>query len=557
MTTASYGLTYDESESEPKSRVSEISGESATFSEEFIDAAGGTMNTNPNEHPAYSQGSGAGSGPSTTHTPQQQTFSFEQMQALLQALQSQGGPMNEDRPPKEKMPKLVEFDGTREDWENWKLVTESKIRIDGAAIGSEMDQLDYVHSRLRKGAANMVRAFIKQKREAGDGSAGDLIAYMEGIYGDPDKVDRALSQLHRLRQRVDEPFSAFLPRFETLLSEAGGSGFPSAVQIAYLRESINEEMSRALIGLVLPKEYGEYAARLQDVGSQLARHAKYVQKKVSGGNGSINAQVQGEPMDWEPVKSSKGKQWPNNCGCKGNDHTCGRKRAKWVTQEVMTYRRNNQLCLRCGNAGHMVKDCRFLAAKRPGPTPNPSLRTSRMEPEEGYRQKAMAEEVGPDVGEGDSEKSLALGRSRDQGPEKAKSLTSKADRTETRRQWEAFKPKMEGFLFYAETLVNDVHLVQALIDSGSGSYALMSEEYARKIKLDTIPIHPRPVEGVVAGMNGEIRKVARLDIDMGGYRMRRVFAYILPEQTDDLILGRPWMKHEEPSAMARESSRRT
>ena len=141
-------------------------------------------------------------------------------------------------------------------------MAESKIRVDGNAIGSKINQLDYVHSRLRKGAANMVRAYIKRQRETEDGSAEGLIDYMEGIYGDPDKVDRALSELHRLRQRANEPFSAFLPRFKTLLSEAGGSGFPSVVQIAYLQESINEKMSRALIGLILPKEYGEYAARL-------------------------------------------------------------------------------------------------------------------------------------------------------------------------------------------------------------------------------------------------------------------------------------------------------
>ena len=140
--------------------------ESATFSEDLQDAreeeATGIMN--PGEQSAGSQ-------PNVGAPQAQHTFSTEQLQALLLAAQSQGGPMSQDRPPKEKLPKLAEFDGTREDWENWKMVAESKIRIDGAAIGSNMDQLDYVHSRLRKGAANMVRAFVKKKREEGNGSA--------------------------------------------------------------------------------------------------------------------------------------------------------------------------------------------------------------------------------------------------------------------------------------------------------------------------------------------------------------------------------------------------
>ena len=76
---------------------------------------------------------------------------------------------------------------------------------------------------------------------------------------------------------------------------------------------------------------------------------------------------------------------------------------------------------------------------------------------------------------------------------------------------------MEGPLFYTETLVNDTHFVKTLIDNGCGSYALISERYARKVKLDTISIEPRPIEGVIASMDGEIREVARVDLDIRGY----------------------------------------
>ena len=72
-------------------------------------------------------------------------------------------------------------------------------------------------------------AFIKVRRKAGSRSAEDLLKYIEGIYGDLDRVDKALSQLHRLRQRLEEQFLAFLLRFKTLLAEAGGAGFPAAV----------------------------------------------------------------------------------------------------------------------------------------------------------------------------------------------------------------------------------------------------------------------------------------------------------------------------------------
>ena len=98
---------------------------------------------------------------------------------------------------------------------------------------------------------------------------------------------------------------------------------------------------------------------------------------------------------------------------------------------------------------------------------------------------------------------------------------------------------MEGPLFYAEALINDTQFAKTLIDSGSGSYALMSEKFARSMNLETLKIKPRPLEGVLEGMTGEPKEVAKIDIDLGGHKMRRVFAYILPGQADDFILGRP------------------
>ena len=41
------------------------------------------------------------------------------------------------------------------------------------------------------------------------------------------------------------------------------------------------------------------------------------------------------------------------------------RRATWVSYDTMTYRREKKLCLRCGNLGHMVKECKFLPPQRP------------------------------------------------------------------------------------------------------------------------------------------------------------------------------------------------
>ena len=143
-------------------------------------------------------------------------------------------------------------------------------------------------------------------------------------------------------------------------------------------------MSLALIGLVLPTSYAEYSARLQDVGSQLSRFTKR-----KGYVAPVKADEKPEPMDWESTKVAKGKGLANNCGCRGQDHVCGRKRAKWVSQDTMDYRKKSRACLRCGHAGHMVKDCQFLPARRPSATPR-------------FNQAAVAPQVDPKLAQSEA-----------------------------------------------------------------------------------------------------------------------------------------------------------
>ena len=94
-------------------------------------------------------------------------------------------------------------------------------------------------------------------------------------------------------------------------------------------------------------------------------------------------------------------------------------------------------------------------------------------------------------------------------------------------------------MFYTEILINDIHFAKTLIDSDYSNYALISNKFAKRIRVETLLIKPRPVEGILDGMDGKIREIAKIDLDIEGYRMRRVFAYVLPRQTEDLILERP------------------
>ena len=78
-------------------------------------------------------------------------------------------------------------------------------------------------------------------------------------------------------------------------------------------------------------------------------------------------------------------------------------------------------------------------------------------------------------------------------------------------------------------MLNGSCFVKALVDNGSTSYAIVSERLARRMKLPRIPLNqPRLIEGVVESINREIRETTYIEIDVRGYKMQRVWAYILP-----------------------------
>ena len=111
--------------------------------------------------------------------------------------------------------------------------------------------------------------------------------------------------------------------------------------------------------------------------------------------------------------------------------------------------------------------------------------------------------------------------------------------------WNEFSPCMESSLFRTNAVIGDTSNVTVLIDNGSESYAIINEELARRLELELLPIEPRAVSGVIKGPVGHISHVTRFALDVGGFKDQRVFAYVLPGQSEDLILGRPWLQYHD------------
>ena len=113
------------------------------------------------------------------------------------------------------------------------------------------------------------------------------------------------------------------------------------------------------------------------------------------------------------------------------------------------------------------------------------------------------------------------------------------------KDWQEKKGTMDQPSFYVNILINSLNSSYALIDTACGCYGSFSLRFANKARLLRIRLNePRSLDGVVGETDSKIEEVAYVDIDVDGHKQQRCFFYIIPNQTDDVILGLPWLTQE-------------
>ena len=82
------------------------------------------------------------------------------------------------------------------------------------------------------------------------------------MFGDHTKAQRAVETLRTMKQGPRELFSAFLPRFEKVLAEAGGMAWPDEVKRSYLDGALTFELRRLTITMPGISSYDNYINEL-------------------------------------------------------------------------------------------------------------------------------------------------------------------------------------------------------------------------------------------------------------------------------------------------------
>ena len=89
--------------------------------------------------------------------------------------------------------------------------------------------------------------------------------------------------------------------------------------------------------------------------------------------------------------------------------------------------------------------------------------------------------------------------------------------------------------------MNGIQFAKALIDPGCQCYATVNGALVKSLNLPRIRIRTRVLDGVVANQ-GRITHVTYFNVDIHGHQQDRVFAYIIENQIDEIILGDPWVR---------------
>ncbi|KAJ5583166.1 retrotransposon gag protein [Penicillium sp. DV-2018c] len=250
---------------------------------------------------------------------------------------------------------------------------ENKLDVDGEAIGSPHDQFMYIFSRLEKLAWKNTGTFVKHRRSEGD--PVEILEYLERIYGDPNAQARAARKLHQMKQPDGVSFPRFLPRLEKEFADAGAINWHDQARRQILLGSLNKTMSAALMNRGIPNTYSELVNRLHEISND-------IDALTGGENGKKSSARRGrivDEMDWEPTVSANKVRPRENRNRASNG-----KRAKWVAEEI-TRRREQGLCLRCGEEDHFVSNCSYRPAERPS-----SSRVALGQTKKGHAANVMA-----------------------------------------------------------------------------------------------------------------------------------------------------------------------
>ena len=238
----------------------------------------------------------------------------------------------------DRLPDVPTFDGSRKEYAAWAAQLRAKLQVD-LEDDSEVVRFWYCHSRLRGKALSQVTPWVKSVGQ--QGTVSELCGQLDAAYDTREEVDNGERQMLVLQQK-NRSFAVYYAEFERSLIAADGVLWPERVKRLFLESGFSKELRAALIPVEKPEKFEDYVAVVRRVAMDLERGRGKSQWSTDTGPYDIG-------MDWETAPEVR----VASNGASGTH-------AKRVSKDVIEARKAKGLCLRCGNAGHRIRECTYL-----------------------------------------------------------------------------------------------------------------------------------------------------------------------------------------------------
>jgi hypothetical protein len=300
----------------------------------------------------------------------------ETQRKLLEKEQKQ---ISNGNKPGKSLPAIQEFHGELNGLDPWLQQTRVKIRVDYDSC-TEYVKFWALAGCLRGKALRRMDAWTRQFGTPELASADTFFSRVEFVFQDPQSKERASRKLASLRQG-NRPFLEAYMDWQGYLIEAGGADWPDSAKKISLDRILSDELVRAMISVPTSSDFEIYCNTLKEVDDKLRvyksrqmfmsqssrvsvrpststpqprEHAQvpYAEESTSKQESLTwrKASPSPEAMDWQPT-TKVGTSKP--------------RRAQWVDKQELDRRREQRLCLRCGDSEHFARDCPYLAPSRP------------------------------------------------------------------------------------------------------------------------------------------------------------------------------------------------
>lgn len=277
----------------------------------------------------------------------------QRLQAQLSELHTPGTTPGAQTSKSEKLPDPEPYDGKRSELQSFIASLRLKLIHNRDRFPTASERLTYAFSRLSGSARNQILPYVTA---TGVNFADEeaLITHLELAFGDPDRKGTAQRQIQVLRQKNRE-FSAYFAEFNRYVQD---TGYNDEAKKSALMVGLSEELRSLLIHSntedMTLQELASHCQKLDNrhranlaASPQYSRPRNTVFATPSPGRFFTNASTPPSPPGYsstpsgEPMDLSAAQTKPRGP----------------LTPEEKQRRRENKLCLYCGQPNHIAAVC--------------------------------------------------------------------------------------------------------------------------------------------------------------------------------------------------------